>query len=453
MLFCWSTDGHSASSIKGLALLEEIEQSFVSLVEALQPSVVAISPLVAGKVPDDDSLEKNPNVPDDNFHKDKKYYGSGSGIILSADGYIITNNHVVGSQKYLEVKLFDTRKFIAEVVGSDPDTDLAVLKIDLKGELLKAAPFGDSEAVRVGQWVVAVGQPYGLEKTVTFGTVTGIGREQVNLSRYENYIQTDASINPGNSGGPLFNIRGEIIGINTAILNYAQGIGFAIPSNMAKSIYNQLISNGFVVRGWLGIGIQSITADLAEKFNVDEDGGVLVNEVFDDNPAAKAGIIPGDIITSINKKNVTTTDSLSRMIAEINPDQKVEVEVIRNDRKKILTAILTTREMSKLTRVAIKEPEVAAISGAELKSITPEIKDEHDLTSSSGVLIISIAKGSIAESAGLRSGDIIIEAEREAVSTLKELKGKITALPDAAGILLRLQREDRAFYLVVPYHQ
>ncbi|HET7909187.1 MAG TPA: trypsin-like peptidase domain-containing protein, partial [Nitrospira sp.] len=271
----------------GLRLLEEIQTVITELAEAAKPSVVSLFPVnITGKGRDP-SPERVPNAP-----------GSGAGVIITAEGHIITNNHVVGDATEIEVRLSDKSKLIAQVVGKDPDTDLAVLKVTAERPLPHAT-FGDSTTVRVGQWVLAVGNPFGLERTVTLGVVSGIGRENVNLSRYENFIQTDASINPGNSGGPLFNLRGEVIGINTAIINFAQGIGFAIPSNMAKQVLQQLVEQGRVVRGWLGVGIQPLTPELAKKFGVGEQEGVLVNEVFEKDPAAAAGIKPGDVITRI----------------------------------------------------------------------------------------------------------------------------------------------------------
>src|SRR5678815_4003130 len=222
-----------------------------------------------------------------------------SGVIIDGEGHIITNNHVVGDANEVEVRLSDKTKLMAQVIGKDPDTDLALIKISTDRPL-PYAQFGDSGIVRVGQWVLAVGNPFGLDRTVTLGVVSGIGRENMNLSKYENFIQTDASINPGNSGGPLFNIRGEVIGINTAIINFAQGIGFAIPSNMAKQVMQQLLTQGRVTRGWLGVGIQPLTVELARKFGVNEGDGVLVNEVFEKDPAAAAGIKPGDILTRID---------------------------------------------------------------------------------------------------------------------------------------------------------
>src|ERR1043165_10191998 len=239
--------------------------------------------------------------------------GSGSGVIIDLEGHIITNNHVVGDANEVEVRLSDKTKLTAQVIAKDLDTDLALIKITTDRPL-PYAQVGDSGTVRVGQWVLAVGNPFGLDRTVTLGVVSGIGRENMNLSKYENFIQTDASINPGNSGGPLFNLHGDVIGINTAIINFAQGIGFAIPSNMAKHVMEQLLAQGRVTRGWLGVSIQSLTTELARKFGVKEGEGVLVNEVFDKEPAAAAGIKPGDILTHIDGVLIDTPSRLSRVV-------------------------------------------------------------------------------------------------------------------------------------------
>ncbi|MGZ8385622.1 MAG: S1C family serine protease [Nitrospira sp.] len=245
----------------GIRMLEEIQAVITELAEQAKPSVVNLFPITGASRPREGPGERTPNAS-----------GSGSGLIVDSDGHIVTNNHVIGDANEIEVRFSDKTRLIAHVVGKDPDTDLAVLKVTTDRPL-PSARFGDSAGVRVGQWVLAVGNPFGLDRTVTLGVVSGIGRENINLSRYENFIQTDASINPGNSGGPLFNLRGEVIGINTAIINFAQGIGFAIPSNMAKQIIEQILAKGKVVRGWLGVGIQPLTPELGKKFGVAEAKG------------------------------------------------------------------------------------------------------------------------------------------------------------------------------------
>src|SRR5437016_6722699 len=279
-----------AADLGGLRLLEEVQSVITELAERVKPAVVSVFPVHGPSRPTDAPRERAPNAP-----------GSGSGVIIDPQGHIVTNNHVVGEANEVEVRLSDKTKFIAQVVGKDPDTDVALLKV-VTDRSLPYASFGDSGTVKVGQWVLAVGNPFGLDRTVTLGVVSGIGRENMNLSKYENFIQTDASINPGNSGGPLFNIHGEVIGINNAIINFALCIGLVLPSNMAKQVMQQLMTRGKVVRAWLGVGIQPVTSELAGKFGVNENEGVLVNEVFESDPAFRAGIKPGDIITKVDGK-------------------------------------------------------------------------------------------------------------------------------------------------------
>jgi serine protease Do len=362
--------------------------------------------------------ERVPNAP-----------GSGAGVIITPAGHIITNNHVVGDSAEIEVRLSDRSKLIAQVIGKDPDTDLAVLKVTADRPL-PYANFGDSSTVRVGQWVLAVGNPFGLERTVTLGVVSGIGRENVNLSRYENFIQTDASINPGNSGGPLFNLRGEIIGINTAIINFAQGIGFAIPSNMAKQVLQQLLEQGRVVRGWLGVGIQPLTPELARKFGVPEQEGVLVNEVFEKDPAAAAGIKAGDVITRIEGSVIDSPNRLSRIVAGLLPGAKAHVEVVRNQERIVVEVALTERR---------DHATVASLSQSE----------KFKLRESHGVLVTKVEPGSLAQSEGLREGDLIKEVNRADVGTVGDFTRAVAKVRRGDTVLLRVLRESRAFYVVL----
>ena len=291
----------------GLRLLEEIQIVIIDLAESAKPSVVNLIPLSGPGRGREPFQERAPNA-------------SGSGPASSSILTDTSSRTTMSSamRRKLRFAFPIGPNLIAQVVGKDLDTDLAVLKVTVDHPL-PSARFGDSSSVRVGQWVLAVGNPFGLDRTVTLGVVSGIGRENINLSRYENFIQTDASINPGNSGGPLFNLRGEIIGINTAIINFAQGIGFAIPSNMAKQVIQQLLTQGRVTRGWLGVGIQPLTVELARKFGVNEGDGVLVNEVFEKEPAAAAGIKPGDILTRIDGIVIDTPNRLSRVVAGLLP--------------------------------------------------------------------------------------------------------------------------------------
>jgi serine protease Do len=425
-----------ATNSSGLRLLEELQSVITDLAERVKPSVVNVFPIHGTGRSKDAPRDRPPNSP-----------GSGSGVIIDPQGYILTNNHVIGDANEVEVRLSDKTKFTAQVVGKDPDTDLAVLKVSTDRPL-PYAKLGDSGTVKVGQWVLAVGNPFGLDRTVTLGVVSGIGRENMNLSRYENFIQTDASINPGNSGGPLFNVHGEIIGINTAIINFAQGIGFAIPSNMAKQVFQQLIARGRVVRGWLGVGIQPVTAELANKFGVTEGEGVLVNEVFENDPAARAGIKPGDIITKVDGKTVDTPNVLSRLIAGIEPGVAANIEVVRDGKRQTLAVSLSERlESAVVASVPPSRSEVKL--GIDVQDLTAELAEKFKLKDTTGVLIAKVDQGSIAQTEGLREGDLIKEVNRVEVATVGEFTEAVKRVKRGETVLLRVLRETRAFYVVL----
>ncbi len=420
----------------GLKLLEEMQTVITELAETAKPSVVSLFPIITSGKGREFSQERIPNAP-----------GSGAGVIIDSEGHIITNNHVVGDSAEIEVRLFDNRKLIAQVIGKDPDTDLAVLKVTADRPL-PTARFGDSSRVKVGQWVLAVGNPFGLERTVTLGVVSGIGRENVNLSRYENFIQTDASINPGNSGGPLFNLRGEVIGINTAIINFAQGIGFAIPSNMAKQVLHQLVAQGRVVRGWLGVGIQPLTPELARKFGVTENEGVLVNEVFEHDPAADAGIKPGDVITRIEGAVIDTPNRLSRIVAGLLPGETTKVEIVRNQQRMVLDVALSERRDQAVV-ASLPQSRTEVKLGVDIQDLTAALADKFKLRETRGVLITKVEPGSLAQAEGLRAGDLIKEVNRVDVASVGEFTGAISKVRRGDTVLLRVLRESRAFYVVL----
>jgi serine protease Do len=284
---------------------------------------------------------------------------------------------------------------------------------------------------------------------VTLGVVSGIGRENINLSRYENFIQTDASINPGNSGGPLFNLRGEVIGINTAIINFAQGIGFAIPSNMAKQVIEQLLAKGRVVRGWLGVGIQPLTAELAKKFGVTEGGGVLVNEVFEKDPAALAGIQPGDVIVRINGVVVESPNKLSRLIGTLAPGATSQIEVVRDLKHLLLNIPLTERPDSPVLASIPRIEKLESKLGLEVQESTAGLVEKFRLRQSKGVVITKVEPNSLAQAEGLQEGDLIIEVNRTEVSSLGEFTSTISQSRRGDALLLRVLRENRAFYVVL----
>ena len=431
--------GTFAEELNGVRLLEEMQNVFINLAERVKPAVVNISPVSFSAKSGENPRERGPNTP-----------GTGSGVIVDKDGTVVTNNHVVSDAKEVEVRLSDRSKYVGQVIGRDPDTDLAVVKITADREL-PTVPFGDSSKVRVGQWAMAVGNPFSLDRTVTVGVVSGLERDAVRLSRYEAFIQTDASINPGNSGGPLFNIKGEVIGINTAIINYAQGIGFAIPSNMVQQVVNQLRSKGKVVRGWLGIGIQEVTPELAAKFGIKESDGILVNDVFENEPAARAGLKPGDIIAKVLGRRVETPAALSRSVAGLSPGTKVELEIIRNGERRSLTVDLGERKeetiVASIPAPPPPQPEVKL--GLNVQDLTPELADKFKIKDQKGVLVSKVDAGSVAQEQGLREGDLIKEVNRQIVTTAEEFKTAVTQTKKGDSVLLRVVRENRAFYSVL----
>ena len=431
-----STGTVGADHLPGIRLLEEIQTVITTLAEQAKPSVVNLFPIPTTGWNQERSRERPPSGS-----------GSGSGFIVDSAGYIVTNNHVIGEAAEVEVRFSDKSKLIAQVVGKDPDTDLAVLKVET-AHPLPSATFGDSSTVKVGQWVLAVGNPFGLDRTVTLGVVSGIGRENINLSRYENFIQTDASINPGNSGGPLFNLHGEVIGINTAIINFAQGIGFAIPSNMAKQVIEQLLTTGKVVRGWLGVGIQPLTPELAKKFGVMENEGVLVNEVFEKDPAELAGIKPGDIIIKIDDAVVDSPNKMSRLIGTITPGATAKIEVVRDLTHVILNVPLTERRDEPVV-VSRPQARTEAKLGLDVQDLTAGLAEKFNLRESTGVLITKVETGSLAQAEGLREGDLIKEVNRIDVSSMRDFNATLSRIRRGDTVLLRVLRENRAFYVVL----
>jgi serine protease Do len=432
----WANPLQNIPSSNGLKVLEEIQDAISTLAERVTPMVVNVSPLKKGDTRKPGKRSRSPRAP-----------GSGSGVIVDPQGLILTNNHVVGTATHVEIRFSDKTTLIGPVVGRDPDTDLALIKVE-PDHNLPAAPFGDSSAVKVGQWVIAVGNPFGLDRTVTLGVVSGIGRENMNLSRYENFIQTDASINPGNSGGPLFNLRGKVIGINTAIINFAQGIGFSIPSNMANRVMTQLRQGGKVVRGWLGVGIQPLTPELAKQFGVPEGLGVLVNEVFEHDPADEAGILPGDIITKIGQDPVETPNQLSRLVARFDPGDTASVEIYRDGVQVQLPVALGVRK-DKPVVASLPPSDLKVNFGIHVEMVNEELAKKYHLEETEGVVVAQVDRGSIAYVEGLREGDVIREVNRAEVNTLQQYSHEMELIRQGETVLLRVLRGSRAFYVVL----
>ncbi|MFQ5894190.1 MAG: trypsin-like peptidase domain-containing protein, partial [Nitrospinota bacterium] len=311
----------AAAAEQAEPLLGELQRAFVRVAEGVSPTVVSVSTRGRVRHPEVKGRRKPPG--------DVPRRGSGSGIIVDARGYIVTNNHVVQGATDIRVRLSDDREFSAKLIGTDRRTDLAVLKVDPKGPSLPVARLGDSDALRIGQWAIAIGNPFGFTRTVTTGVISGLGRTGVGVATYENFIQTDASINPGNSGGPLVNLKGEVIGINTAIHSRGRGIGFAIPINMARRVVEQLIGQGKVVRGYLGVLIQPVNRELADLLGAPDTRGALVSALLEDGPARNSGVRRGDIIIEFAAKKVKNVAHLQRLAANANPGQEVALKVWR----------------------------------------------------------------------------------------------------------------------------
>jgi len=372
---------------------------------------------------------------------------TGSGFIVSDDGYILTNNHVAGGADRVEVMLSDKRMFEAEIVGTDPETDLAVLKIDQTG--LPYSRLGDSDTIEVGEWVIAVGNPFGLSRTVTAGIVSATGR-QVGLAQFEDFIQTDAAINPGNSGGPLLNIDGEVIGINTAIASRgggSVGIGFSIPANIARNIMEQLIEIGDVRRGWLGVSMQPLTAELAESFGRESAAGVLVADVIERTPAEEAGLQPGDIITSVNGRDVEDPRDLGTSIASTPPGETVTLGVVRNGERREFEVELGLRaEGEALARGGGASGEVEHRElGMAFRTLTDELAEQLGFEDPSarpdGVIITEIAENGPAAAAGLQPGDIIFQAGGARVRSASDLRSTLDRADLRRGLRIQILRD------------
>ncbi|EKD38602.1 MAG: hypothetical protein ACD_75C00678G0001 [uncultured bacterium] len=378
--------------------------------------------------------------------------GQGSGFIISKDGFILTNNHVVEEADSIKVILSDNREFVAKVIGTDPQTDVALVKIE-DPENLPVLPLGDSTKLEVGEWVIAIGNPFGLSQTVTVGVVSATGRSSVGINEYENFIQTDAAINPGNSGGPLINGHGEVVGINTALFSRTggyMGIGFAIPINMAKSIENQLQHKGKVVRGWLGVVIQNVDKDLAESFGLKQAGGILVSEIQADSPASAAGLKQGDIIVKLNDVVLDDVSDLRNKVALIEPGSTAVLQIIRDGREKKIQ-VTVGEQPSNFSTTGKKMDDKSNLEqfGLTLQELTPELAEKFDYKEKSGLIISDVQPGSPADAARLKPGFLVEEIDKVKVHTINDLKKSLDQAKKAGKILLRVRFGDYSTYVVL----
>ncbi len=375
--------------------------------------------------------------------------GMGSGVIVSADGYIVTNNHVVENADEIEVSLPDKRQFKAKVIGTDPKTDVAVIKIEATG--LPILPWTDSGRLEVGELVLAVGSPFGLTQTVTMGIISAVGRANMGIVDYEDFIQTDAAINPGNSGGALVNLHGELVGINTAIFTRTgghMGIGFAIPSNMVRTVMDSLIKHGKVVRGWLGVSIQELTPDLAKEFGVSETAGALVADVMEDSPASKAGFERGDVITELDGKPVKDPTHLRTLVADSAPGTKVTI-ALRRDKGR-MSLDVTLGELPKDVSAQVGAGDAKGRHALAGVQVGPLSRDEaRELRIKGGVVVRRIDPSSLAARAGLQEGDVVREINRQAVTSVEEFEQRVGKLNAKERVLLLVTRGRATIYMAI----
>ena len=461
LFFCMNND--RANSVtkddkEKITTAKSLGRAFVEVAKKVQPAVVNITTekTVTMKPWDRYGEDFFKGSPFEDFfrgfgfsprEKGKEYRhkqrSGGSGVIVDKEGYILTNNHVVEGADKIKIRLNDGREFTATLKGQDSRTDLAVLHIKAKD--LPVATLGDSDKLDVGEWAIAIGSPFGLEHTVTVGVISAKGRSGLGTGTYEDFIQTDASINPGNSGGPLSNIDGEVVGINAMIIQPGTGIGFAIPINMAKQILSDLIKSGKIVRPWLGISVQDLTAEMAEQFQVKEKEGVLVAQVHQGTGAEKAGLASGDVIKSVDDKAIKNTNELIKEIQKKKVGQKVKLSVVREG--KPTTIEITTTAMPDKPE-AMKEKEIEEKLGARIQELTPQLAARYRISNEikRGVVVIGVEEGSPADDIGLQEGDVILEINRRKIETPKDFEKAMKDVNIEKGIIFRLHRRGSSFY-------
>jgi serine protease Do len=446
-------DQAHASSV---ATAQNLSSAFEKVADAITPSVVSISTAKKPKKNNREALRKKLNDPA--LEQFKEFFGPdffdrfqqqnpdnsqggpvglGTGVIIDASGLILTNNHVLGDADDVTVTLSDKRKFKAEVKGVDPKSDIAVIKI--KADKLTAATLGSSDSLKIGEWVIACGNPFGLSNSITAGIVSAKGRAISNGGQFEDFIQTDAAINPGNSGGPLLNLNGEVVGINTAIFSRSggyMGIGFAIPITMAKSVMESLISKGKVIRGWLGVGIQNLTDELSGSFQFSGTEGALVGTVSEGSPAYKAGFEQGDIITKFGDVKITDVNQLRNLVAATTPGQKIDLEVHRAGKIKVLSVKIEELSNQDPQSAEVDKTDSSVDLGIEMQTLTQELATQLRSKKSHGVVVTGVSPGGLAESAGLVPRDIIVSVNGKPIKTVKELLGEITEAALAKGVRL-----------------
>jgi len=456
-VICMVSDIHAVAKSPELPadFLTQISQATAGIVDTVKPAVVNISTTRTVKV----QGGVNPFFDDPFFRrffgdqfgtpKERKSASLGSGVIVDSNGYILTANHVIQGAEEINVTLADKREFKGKIIGSDAMTDLGIIKIDAADQL-PIIKWGDSNKLRVGEMVLAIGSPYGLTQTVTMGIVSAVGRANVGIADYEDFIQTDAAINPGNSGGALVNGRGELVGINSAIFSTSggyQGIGFAIPTSMAKTVMDSLIRHGKVTRGWLGVTIQSLTPELAKQFNIVEETGVLVGDIVEGSPAEKAGLKRGDVIFEFEGKKIDDPNQLRNMVASVVPGSEVEAKIIRDNRT--LPVNITISEMPAEMGSNLKGDYDNLLSGVLVQELSPEIAARLNIPKKiNGVVVADVDEDSAA-AAVIRQGDIIQEINRQKISGLKDYESTVSGIQPDRNILLLIFRGGASIFVTL----
>ena len=437
---------------------------FAHLVKAVRPAVVNITASKAMDTgfsgapdlpdwfkygPQDKHFFGMPPVP--NPRQEPRGMGMGSGVIVSPEGYVVTNHHVVEGAKTVTVALLDKREFTGSIVGSDPQTDLALIKI--QGDNLPFIPWGDSSKLEVGDYVLAIGSPFGLHSTVTQGIVSAKGRGGMGITQYEDFIQTDAAINPGNSGGALVNMRGELVGINTAILSRSggyQGVGLAIPAGIGHHVYTNLVTTGKVTRGFLGVGIQAVTPELAKSFRLDRPDGTIVTEVREESPADRAGLRRGDTIVRYQDQPIAGPRELQRAVTTTPVGTEVTMTIVRDGAEQVLRTTIVEHPMGQQVASTPQPDTESRLAGLAVEDLTPRLAKQLGVDSRvTGVVVTGIRTGSQAEKAGLVQGDVIREINHEPVQSSQEFRQAVKALPDEQTILLFINRQGTPLFLTV----
>jgi serine protease Do len=460
-----------ATGDDSVALLDRFGKAIASVAREVAPAVVHVGVEKKiqnrtgghGKAPygffDDPFFERffGPGFrhpqPKEKDRTPRKKRGAGSGFIISDDGYILTNNHLVGGADTITVRLDDKREFMAKVIGADAQSDVAVIKIDAKN--LPTVPLGDSDGIDVGEWVIAIGSPFELNQTVTVGVVSAKGRNSIGINDYENFIQTDAAINPGNSGGPLLNIHGEVIGINTAIFSRSggyMGIGFAIPINMAQSIQQQMMNDGKVTRGWLGVGIQDVDKDLADFFQLDSAKGVLLTDISEGAPAAKAGLQQGDVLLSMDGRELKGVADLRYRVAMTAPGSKVDFTLSRTGKMEKIVVIIEEQptDFGRMAKQKTMDDDIGLNRmGLSLQDLSGALAEKFGYKTGQGVLVAGISPGSVAAEAGIKPGYLIEEVNRQRVHSLEELQSVLRKSDNSNQFLLRVRAGKYSRYLVL----